>query len=78
MSRIPPPPKRLQVAPPPLEEAPDNLSRPSSDYVDLNFKVTADFHRRFKTEAVIRGMKMKDFLETCFKHYVATFQRPTD
>lgn len=42
--------------------------------VDMNFKVSADFHRRFKGEAVQRGMSMKELLETCFE----TFLRSSD
>ncbi|MBG0810810.1 hypothetical protein IY145_15670 [Methylosinus sp. H3A] len=42
--------------------------------VDMNFKVSSDFHRRFKGEAVQRGMSMKELLETCFE----TFLRSND
>jgi hypothetical protein len=35
--------------------------------VDLNFKVTSDFHRRFKGEAAARGISMKELLEASFQ-----------
>jgi hypothetical protein len=41
--------------------------------VDLNFKVTADFHRKFKIEAITRGMFMLELLKTCFGYYVRKF-----
>lgn len=73
MANVPPPPSskakgkpRLQVAPPAPAETPDNLSKPTEDTLDLNFKVPADFHREFKVTATLRGMKMKDLLIASF------------
>ncbi len=42
-------------------------SRPN---VDLNFKVDPDFHKLFKTQAIIRGMTMKELLEASFKAFL--------
>lgn len=73
---VPPPPRksRLNMAPPVLAETPDNLSKPSdsgvSTYVDMNFKISPEFHRRFKIEATLRGLSMKDLLEASFKAYL--------
>lgn len=34
--------------------------------VDMNFKVSGEFHNEFKATAAIRGLKMKDLLEEAF------------
>lgn len=80
MAKIPPPPRniasfqtRLPVAPPQPEEAPDNLSVPSSGIQDMNFKVSVKLHRQFKTEAAMRGMSMKELLEAAFKAYLEKY-----
>jgi hypothetical protein len=36
---------------------------------DLNFKVAAEFHRRFKIEAVKRGLSMREMLEQMAKDW---------
>jgi hypothetical protein len=36
----------------------------------MNFKVSPDFHRRFKLEATLRGRSMKELLEASFKTYL--------
>lgn len=71
----PPPPRRtgrLTAVPPRPSEAPDNLTKPTDvDAVqDMNFKVKPEFHTTFKTEAVLRGMSMKEMLEAAFRCYI--------
>lgn len=73
--RVPPPPprkSRLAAPPPEPTNAPDNLSKPSDAGVtaDMNFKVSPSFHRRFKLEALVRGLSMKDLMEACFQAYL--------
>jgi hypothetical protein len=36
---------------------------------DLNFKVDPDFHKRFKIEAVKRGLSMREMLEQMAKDW---------
>lgn len=62
--------RRLQLSIPESRFLTDNLSKPSDDIADMNFKVASDFHRRFKTEATIRGLSMKELLEESFKCYL--------
>lgn len=66
-AKVPPPLKqRLAAAPPVTMIAPDNLSKPSDEVQDLNFKVSPAFHRDFKVTATVRGMSMKELLEASF------------
>jgi hypothetical protein len=72
--KIPPAPKRksrLTVAPPKPETVSNHLSEPSDAGVltDMNFKVAPAVHRRFKVEASMRGMSMKELLEAMMKFY---------
>lgn len=53
----------------PVGAVTDNIREKKT--VDMNFKVSGDFHSEFKATAAIRGMKMKDLLEECF----ATWKR---
>lgn len=85
MSKLSPPPRtRLAAPPPPPQEAPDNLSTPSNEGAlqDMNFKVAPRFHRRFKIEAGLRGVSMKELLEASFQTYLekhgGTMERPRD
>lgn len=84
LSSPPPRKSRLAAPPPPPQEAPDHLSTPSDESAlqDLNFKVAPKFHRRFKTEAVLRGMSMKELLEASFQAYLrehgGTTERPRE
>ena len=72
---IPAPPRKSRL---PIQaqtlEAPDHLSKPSDEgstvFADMNFKVHPEFHRRFKVEATLRGLSMKDLLEASFKAYL--------
>jgi hypothetical protein len=77
-SLVPPPPPRgprrgLLVEVPKTVTTPDNLSTPNSGLQDMNFKVPPDFHRAFKTAAVMRGMNMKELLEASFQCWVETY-----
>ena len=77
-ANVPPPPRqtkqRLMAAVPLPEKAPENLSKPTdagtAGFVDLNFKVDETFHRRFKLEATVRGLSMKDLLIASFRSYL--------
>jgi hypothetical protein len=42
------------------------------DFVDLNFKVTAAFHKRFRLEATLHTMSLKDLLGASFQAYLDT------
>jgi len=76
---VPPPPRkgRLGIFAPMLNEASDNLSKPtdsgSTTFIDMNFKVQPDFHRRFKIEATLRGLSMKELLEASFRAYLEQY-----
>ena len=86
--KISPPPRKMRfvTSVPVPDDIADNLSKPSDtghlSFVDLNFKVSQDMHRRFKLEATLRGLSMKDLLEASFKCYLeahgGTFNRPSD
>lgn len=70
----PPPPKRAKSrlpAPPPT--APNNIATKSSERADLNFKVPPPFHRRFKLEAVHRGLSQVDLLYTMMDAYLEKY-----
>lgn len=70
-ARVPAPPKqRLMASAPPPTFVPDNLSKSSDNLQDLNFKVTPDFHRKFKVTATSWGMSMKELLEASFKAWI--------
>lgn len=73
-----PAPKRLPDVPLPAE-TPNNLSVGSDGIRDLNFKVSPEFHLRFKTTATMWGMSMKDLLEASFAAWTEKFgNRPTN
>ncbi len=80
-SRMPPPPaasqpvpvaKRLPEVPKPVE-TPNNLSIGSDGIRDLNFKVSPEFHLRFKTTATLWGMSMKELLEASYAAWVEKY-----
>jgi predicted HicB family RNase H-like nuclease len=58
------------------------MSTPNGDkLVDMNFKVPAQLHRRFKIEAVQRGMTMRDLVEAAFRVYLEQHpltEKPSD
>jgi hypothetical protein len=63
------PPKRSKKGPPPsIEQTTDNLEKPEpTSLKPLNFKVSASFHREFKSYAVQHGMSMLDLLREGFE-----------
>jgi len=76
-AQIPAPPSRggsrprLMAPPPSPQQTPDNLSKPTDEVLrDLNFKVSPEFHRKFKMIATMRSMTMKELLEACLNNYV--------
>lgn len=58
------------------EEGPKKMGRPvkgdthSKEFVDMSFKVTAEFRKEFKTYAVTHDMSMKELLERAFNRYM--------
>lgn len=42
--------------------------RPSDELVPLQFRMPPEFVRKFKLEALNRGMKLNQFFEFCFNH----------
>lgn len=64
-------PIRATKGTPPIEiEASRNLTKAEdSDLMPLNFKVTADFKRAFKTYAAQMDISMVDLLQRCFESY---------
>jgi hypothetical protein len=75
--KVPPPPRNnrrnLQASPPSAVVTPDNLSKPSEGLVDLNFKVSPSFKRKFKLTSVTRGMMMKELMEASFEAYIEKY-----
>ena len=70
MAKAPPPKRGTKGAPPAAEEATSNLNiGVREDLVPLNFKVPAEFRRRFKIYASERDMSMKELLERSFQAY---------
>ena len=47
-----------------------NLPKPTTGYVDLNFKVTDLFHRNYKFTATYKGMTMKELMEASFEAWL--------
>lgn len=84
---VPPPPakrkSRLGASAPKASVAVDHLSEPSDSgkMQDMNFKVSPSFHKRFRVEASLRGMSMKELLEAMAKFYYeghgGTLERPS-
>lgn len=69
---IPAPParkSRLPEAPAPAAP-PDNLSKPTEDLVDMNFRVPEAFHRQVKITAASWGMSMKDLIKAAYAEWV--------
>lgn len=75
-AKVPPRPlkSRLVASAPVPAAAPDNLSKPSDDLQDMNFKVSPAFHRAFKITAVTRGMSMKELLEAAFRTWQERYE----
>lgn len=55
------------------DQAADDLVKPNSDLQDLNFKVSPELHRAFKTTASLRKIAMKDLLEAAFRCWQDTY-----
>ena len=71
MAKVPPPrggrPGGRKGAPPVAAAAGDNLSRPAGGALKpLNFRVSPEFHREFKTFAATEGRSMVDVLREAF------------
>jgi len=85
-----PPPKRRRMLDRQDEiirpEAPSHTDTPSDEgyknFVDLNFKVTAAFHKRFRLEATLRTMSLKDLFGASFQAYLdangGTMEKPAE
>ncbi len=71
MAQIDKPVRKTTKGAPPVEvEASRNLMKAEdSDLTPLNFKVTADFKRTFKTYAAQMDISMVDLLQRCFEYY---------
>jgi hypothetical protein len=70
MAKISKPTINRKGAPPPIEEASENLSRNSDhDLTPLNFKVPIEFKREFKTYATQMDISMVDLLTRCFDFF---------
>ena len=70
--------ERLQMQLPTPKDIGDNLTKPTDDIVDLNFKIPESFHRQFKAEATLRGIFMRELLETSFKCFLEVHGSLTD
>lgn len=70
MAKIKKPVINRKGAPPPPAESSDNLSRtPDQELRPLNFKVSAEFKREFKSYATQMDITMVDLLQRCFEAY---------
>ncbi len=67
MAKVPPPGGGRKGAPPVAAAAGDNLARPvGAALKPLNFRVSPEFHREFKTFAATEGRSMVDVLHEAF------------
>ena len=67
MAKVPPPGGGRKGAPPVAAAAGDNLARPAGGALKpLNFRVSPEFHREFKTFAASQGRSMVDVLHEAF------------
>jgi hypothetical protein len=68
------PAKRAEPAPPrePETLTPEPSRRPSDDLVPIQFRMPADFVRRFKVAAAERDMKLNGLLSACFDVFMKT------
>lgn len=68
MAKVPPPQTSRKGSPPELVRTVGNLDKKApSQLTPLNFKVSSDFHREFKTYAAQRGMSMLELLQEGFR-----------
>lgn len=81
-ANVPPPPSRqtrgLHVAVPQPDTVPDNMSKPNSGFQDLNFKVTPELHKAFKTIAAEHGIAMKDLLLAAIRCWAEQYGTDAD
>lgn len=61
-----------------IPAVPDNMSRsvedrpaPGGRLVDLNFKVNPRYHKRFRVEAALAEMSLKDVMIEAFEEWLA-------
>jgi hypothetical protein len=67
VAKVPPPRGGRKGAPPAPAGAGDNLARPAGAVLKpLNFRVSPEFHREFKTFAATEGRSMVDVLHEAF------------
>lgn len=71
MAETPKPPKKLtKGTPPPEIETSANLSKSNEgDFVPLSFKVSKEFKKAFRAEALEQEISMTDFLKNLFDTY---------
>jgi len=68
MTNIPPPPKTSKGLPPSASQTLENFNRDeAAELKPLNFKVSAEFHREFKSHAAVHGMTMVELLREGFE-----------
>lgn len=67
MAKIPPK-KNTKGKPPKIEKTIDNLDKPELGKLKpMNFKVSQDFHKEYKTFAAINNMSMQEVLLKSFE-----------
>ncbi|MCG8695108.1 MAG: hypothetical protein MI806_28195 [Minwuiales bacterium] len=67
MTNVPPPKPNRKGPPPSAETVLHNLAQlPSSGLKPLNFRVSPEFHREFKTFAATQGRSMVEVLHEAF------------
>ena len=67
MANIPAPNRSTKGTPPAATKYHGNLERPEAATLKpLNFKVSPEFHREFKSLAAMHGMSMLDLLRESF------------
>ena len=67
MARVPPPRQSGKGMPPPAETVAGNLDKqPSTKLKPLNFRVSPEFHREFKTFAAANARSMVEVLHEAF------------
>ncbi|PKR48443.1 hypothetical protein [Thalassospira marina] len=68
MSKIPAPHRSTKGEPPASADIRHNLQRPEGNTLKpLNFKVSPEFHREFKSLAASHGVSMLDLLREGFE-----------
>ncbi len=70
MAKISPPKRKTKGAPPAAKRPSANLTKAESGASrPLNFRVPTEFHREFKTFAVLHDMSMLELLRRCFDEF---------